>query len=126
MKNAARFKGSELRDEVSTREQFCGMQESDRKEPETRPEADLPHEHLDHGRQRPTRAISSLREFERFLREDGGFSRSEAKRIAANGFLSEDSAQDDVAQLMRCDLELQDALQVLKHAAAEIRENLRG
>ncbi len=38
--------------------------------------------------------ISTLRDFESFLRDAGGFSRREAKRIAARGFQSADSQRD--------------------------------
>ena len=38
--------------------------------------------------------IATLRDFENFLRDAGGYSRSEAKRIAAHGFLTEGNQRD--------------------------------
>ena len=48
--------------------------------------------------------IGTMREFERFLRDVGGFSHSQAKAIAASGFKASDprdEAEADLAALLR-------------------------
>ncbi len=52
----------------------------------------------------------TLRDFETFLRDAGGFSRSEAKRIAAHGFQTHDSQRD-------ADLELRELAVAIRQAA---------
>lgn len=51
----------------------------------------------------------TLREFENFLREAGGFSRAEAKRIAAHGFLSSPVQRDADKELSQLALAIRQA-----------------